>query len=153
VVLLEDEPTVAWVTTGATVANLEVRVDRTAGAFGSGVNTGLCFRVSDKNNFFFAYTHDDENGASNLRTLSVGYYLAGIKTVIAKGITFPSDSWRTLRAVTTEAGGINIYADNLLVYSTNSPINTFATGAGLYNDASGMGLTNRWDNFTVFDVP
>jgi hypothetical protein len=28
-----------------------------------------------------------------------------------------------------------------------------ATGAGLYNNAPSLGLTNRWDNFTVYAAP
>ncbi|MDQ6652979.1 MAG: hypothetical protein M3Y84_09565, partial [Acidobacteriota bacterium] len=152
-VMLMDDAAIAWISTAAATGNLDIRVDRTSGRFGSGLNTGLCFRVTDKNNFFFAYTSHDETDASKPSKLSLGYYQAGTKTVVASGITMPSDSWRTLRVVTTQAGGINVYADNALVYSTNSSVNAFATGAGLYNNAPGMGLTNRWDNFTVLDVP
>lgn len=152
-VLLMDDAAVAWISTGAITGNLDIRVDRTSGAFGSGLNTGLCFRVTDKNNFFFAYTSDDETDASKPRKLSLGYYQSGIKTVLASGITMPSDSWRTLRVVTTQSGDITIYAENVPVYSTNSLVNVLAAGAGLYNNAPGMGLTDRWDNFTVRYLP
>ncbi len=152
-VLLMDDAAVAWISTGATIGNLDIRVDRTSGTFGSGLNTGLCFRVTDKNNFFFAYTSDDDTDASKPRRLSLGYFQSGLKTVLASNINMPSDGWTTLRVVTLQAGNINIYADNVPVYSTNSAIDALATGAGLYNNAPGTALTNRWDNFTVLDVP
>jgi hypothetical protein len=60
---------------------------------------------------------------------------------------------KTLRVVTTQTGSIDIYADSVRVYYTTSAVNPFATGAGLYNNGAGMGMMNRWDNFTVMDVP
>jgi hypothetical protein len=150
---LADDTTLAWVSTGAGSANLDVRVERTVGSFGSGVNTGLCFRVADKNNFFFAYTTDDEANPSAPKRLTLGYYLSGVRTILAADIALPQGNWKTLRVVTTQTGAINIYADNVPVHFTNSAVHALATGAGLYNRAAGMGLSNRWDNFTVFEVP
>jgi len=152
-VLLANDTALAWVSTGATNGNLDVRVDRTLGSFGSGTNTGLCFRVVDKNNFFFAYTSDDEDDPSKPRKLSIGYYQSGARTILAGGIALPTDSWKTLRTVTTQSGSISVYVGNTLVYSTSSVVFASATGAGLYNNAPALGLTNRWDNFTVLNAP
>lgn len=152
-VLLANDTAMAWVQTDALTGNLDIRVNRTLGINGSGANTGLCFRVIDKNNYFFAYTKDDPADPSGPRKLSLGYYLAGIRTTLVTDITIPAVPWRTLRVVTTQSGSINIYADDYIVYSTTSGLNAFATGAGLYNHASGMGLTNRWDNFIVLNAP
>jgi hypothetical protein len=152
-VLLANDRAVAWISTGESVGNLDVRVERAAGAYSSGVNTGLSFRVVDKDNFFFAYTSDEEANASGPKKLTVGYYQAGARFVLASGVTMSPGNWKTLRVVTTGLGTIGVYADNTLVYSTTSPIFATATGAGLFNNAPGLALTNRWDNFTVLDAP
>ncbi|HEX8891598.1 MAG TPA: carboxypeptidase regulatory-like domain-containing protein, partial [Pyrinomonadaceae bacterium] len=148
-VLLVNDTALAWVSTGAGGADLDLRVERTLGTYGSGSNTGLCFRVMDKNNFFFAYTSDDESDASGPKKLSLGYYQNGVRTILASGISMSSGSWKTLRVVTLASGSIKVYADNALVYSASSPVFAASTGAGLFNNASGLALTNRWDNFTA----
>ncbi len=152
-VLLADAESLAWVSTGALSANLNISVERTAGSYGSGVNTGLCFRVADKNNFFFAYTTDDPANPSAPKRLTLGFYQSGTRTVLASNIPMPSGNWKTLRVITTQAGSIKVYAEDALVHSAESTTHAFSTGAGLYNHAAGMGLSNRWDNFTVLDVP
>jgi len=150
-VLLGNGTYLSWVTTGSSAGNLDVRVDRHAGLFGSGVDTGLSFRVADPQNYLFAYTSGTHQPASS-RTLTLGYYLNGLRTDIVAGVSMP-DNWITLRAVTTSDGNIKIYADASLVYSGASDILSGATGAGLYNNSAGLGLVNRWDNFTVFAAP
>jgi hypothetical protein len=40
-------------------------------------------------------------------------------------------NWTTLRVITTNNGGLNIYADATLVYSTTSLLMSAASGAGL----------------------
>ena len=84
--------------------------------------------------------------------MTIGYYQAGTQTILVNGIVVPSDSWTVLRAVTTTSGSISIYADALLIYSGNNSFVANATGAGLFNFGPGMGLENRWDNFTVLDA-
>jgi len=59
-------------------------------------------------------------------------------------------TWTTLRVVTGAAGALRVYADNTLLYSSTIALMSNANGAGLYNNGPGLGLTNRWDNFTVF---
>ena len=54
--------------------NVDVRVNRYTGRWGSGIHSGLSFRVVDANNFFFAYT-TDTGGSPNSKTVRVGYYL------------------------------------------------------------------------------
>jgi hypothetical protein len=108
--------------------------------------------VVDKNNFF-AYTLDDQNGPSRPKTLSVGYYQSGVRTNLISGIAMLSNDWKTLRVITTQSGSIKVYANSELLYSTTSPVFASAGGAGLYNHAPGLGLTNRWDNFTVLHIP
>jgi len=152
-VLLANDAAVAWVSTGASTGDLDVRADRTLGKYGSGHNTGLSFRVVDKNNFFFAYTSDAPNNPAQPKKLWLGYYQSGVSTFLLKGLSIPSSSWKTLRVLTTQAGGISVYADKVQVYSTTSPVFASATGAGLFNNAAGLNLTNRWDNFTVLGVP
>ena len=150
-VLLSNDTCVTWVPTGSSTGNLDLRVDRHAGIFGSGLDTGLSFRVADPQNYFFAYTSGTDQPASS-RTLTVGYYLNGHRTDIAAGVSMPAN-WTALRVVTTSDGNIAVYADASLVYSGASDVLSSATGAGLYNDSAGLGLVNRWDNFTVFAAP
>ncbi|MEP6820082.1 MAG: carboxypeptidase regulatory-like domain-containing protein [bacterium] len=150
-VLLANATAVAWVPTDSASGNVDVRVSRYTGRWGSGTHTGLSFRVVDGNNFFFAYT-SDSGGTPNSKIVRVGYYLNGQRVDLTNGVSVPS-IWTTLRVVTTNLGGLNVYVDATLVYSTNSPQLASATGAGLYSDSAGMGLVNRWDNFTVFDAP
>jgi hypothetical protein len=107
--------------------------------------------VVDANNFFFAYT-TDAGGSPGSQIVKIGYYLDGQRVDLATSAALPLN-WTTLRVITTDAGDLKIYADDTLVYSANSPIMATATGAGLYNNSSGLGLVNRWDNFTVFNAP
>ncbi|HYV00675.1 MAG TPA: SdrD B-like domain-containing protein [Pyrinomonadaceae bacterium] len=150
-VLLANSMAVAWVPTGSVTGDVDVRVNRRTGRFGSGVHTGLSFRVANANKFFFAYT-EDSGGTPSHKILRVGYYLNGGRVELNSGEAIP-DSWITLRVVTRSSGDLNVYIDATLVYSTNNPVLATATGAGLYSNSSGMGLVNRWDNFTVFPAP
>src|SRR6185503_18159081 len=116
-------------------ADLDIRVDRSAGVWGTGHNTGISFRVTDSNNYFFAYTRDSAD-PSPPEILTVGNYLGGARTDLATGISLPG-SWTTLRVVTTEAGIINVYADNTLLYSATNNSLASSVGAGLYNNVAG----------------
>jgi hypothetical protein len=150
-VLLTNDADVAWVATRSSSGNLDVRVDRRPGLWGSGVHTGLSFRVMDSRNFFFAYT-SDTTGTPSSRVLSVGYYLDGSRTDLVNGVTLPV-TWTTLRVLTRNDGTIEVYADQTRVFSTNTNVMSTSTGAGIYNNSPGLGLVNRWDNFTVFNAP
>jgi len=150
-VLLGNDAALAWVPTGSSTGNIDVRVDRSRGRWGRGIHTGLSFRVVDAENFFFAYT-SDADGTAGGQILRVGYYQNGNRIDLQTGAPMPPN-WTTLRVITTNNGGLNIYADATLVYSTTSLLMTAANGAGLYNNTSGLGLVNRWDNFTVFNAP
>lgn len=150
-VLLGNDPALAWVPTGSSTGNVDVRVDRRRGRWGRGIHTGLSFRVVDAENFFFAYTTDD-GGTSGGQILKVGYYQNGNRVDLQTGAAMPSN-WTTLSVVTINTGDLRVYADGTLVYSTTSLPMAKATGAGLYNNSSGLGLVNRWDNFTVFAAP
>jgi hypothetical protein len=147
-VLLGNMTAVAWVATGSATGNLDVRVNRYKGRWGSGIHTGLSFRVVDANNFFFAYT-DDVVGDPTKKTVRIGYYLAGQRVDLASGEALPTN-WTMLRVDTTNSGDINVYVDAMPIYSTNNPLLAAATGAGLFSDSPGKGLVNRWDNFTVY---
>jgi hypothetical protein len=150
-VLLANSTAVAWVPTGSSSGNVDVRVNRYTGRWGSGIHTGLSFRVVDANNFFFAYTAGTSSSPET-KQLHVGYYLNGQRFDLAHGVGIPSN-WTTLRVVTTNLGDLSVYIDAALLFSTNKPLLTSATGAGLYSDSAGMGLVNRWDNFAVFNAP
>ncbi len=152
-VVLANEKALAWISPGAFAASLDIRVDRGRDLYGNGANTGLSFRVVDKDNFYFAYTSDDTLDSSAPKKLSVGYYQGGVRINLASNIALPSNTWTTLRVVTLESGEIDIYANNDLVYSSSSNVFATASGAGLYNNAPGLGLTNRWDNFTLYAAP
>jgi hypothetical protein len=54
--------------------------------------------------------------------------------------------------ITKADGTIQVYTNDLL-YSGTNPTFSSATGAGLYNNEAGLGLANRWDNFTVKAAP
>ena len=157
VVTLADSRALAWVAPPVSSANLEVRVDRTNGKWGSGRNTGLCFRVIDKDNFFFAYTANNPADPPGAKLVTVGYVESGVSHILASGLPIPVDQqnpqWLTLRAITLESGAITIYVGNKQLYSTTSSFAVTATGAGLFNCCVAMGLENRWDNFAVFDAP
>jgi Concanavalin A-like lectin/glucanases superfamily/Carboxypeptidase regulatory-like domain len=151
-VTLTDAAALAWVSTAK--SDLDIRVNRGARTFGSGTNTGLAFRVVDKNNFFFAYTSDDPINPSGPRTLSVGYYQSGVRTMLASGISIsPTNNWTTLRVVTTPSAGISVYAGTTLLFSSSNSLFASAVAAGLFNNGPGLGLTNRWDNFTILTAP
>ncbi len=150
-VLLANGTCSAWVPTGSTTGNLDVRVDRRAGTWGSGIHTGLSFRVIDGSNFFFAYTSDANDNPSGPKVLNVGYYSAGNRTDLTRNVQMPTN-WTTLRVVTRNTGIIDVYADGSLMYSTSNVLMATAIGAGIYNHQTGSGLANRWDNFTVFDA-
>jgi protocatechuate 3,4-dioxygenase beta subunit len=148
-VLLGNDACLSWVPTGSTTGNLEVRIDRRPGTWGSGISTGLGFRVVNNQNYFFVYAN---GGSSEHQALTIGYYLDGQRTTLATGLAMPS-TWTTLRVITKSSGSVDIYANSALIYSTNSLILATATGAGIYNDRQGSGLVNRWDNFVVYDAP
>ena len=139
-VLLTDERAVAWV--NAATSDLSISVERFNGASGAGVDTGLAFRVVDASNYFFAYTSGGK--------LFVGYYSQGARHDIAEADA--AGNWRTLRVITKADGTIQVYTNDLL-YSGTNPTFSSATGAGLYNNEAGLGLANRWDNFTVKAAP
>jgi hypothetical protein len=150
-VLLANGREVAWVPTNSATGNLDIRVERNPGIWGSGVDTGLSFRVTDADNYFFAYSSESAQSPGS-QTLTVGYYLNGQRNNLVTGVSMPAN-WTTLRVVTTATGSINVYADATLLYSASNNLMATVTGAGLYNDSSGLGLVNRWDNFTVYDAP
>jgi hypothetical protein len=150
-VLLANAKAITWTSGPAANTDLDIRVDRHAGVWGTGHNTGISFRVTDSNNYFFAYTKDNVD-PSQPELLTVGNYLGEARTDLATGISLPA-SWTTLRVVTTAAGTINVYADNTLLCSLTNDSLASSVGTGLYNDAAGLALTNRWDNFRVFSVP
>jgi hypothetical protein len=143
-VLLADSKSVAWIATPTT--NLDLRVNSRPGAWGSGRNTGIAFRVADPDNHFFAYTSFDHAG---IQRLTVGYYQNGIRAEFTNNPELPS-SFTTLRVVTLNDGRIDVYADGILLYTMSTAFMANVSSAGLYNNAAGMALTNRWDNFTVF---
>ena len=149
-VLLANDRAIAWVPTGSATGNVDVRVDRRRGRWGRGIHTGLSFRVADANNFFFAYTTD--GATTNSQIVKIGYYLNGQRVDLATSTALPAN-WITLGVVTTDAGVLKVYVDGTVVYLGNSSLMATATGAGLYNNSSGLGLVNRWDNFTVFNAP
>lgn len=148
-VLLGNNTAVTWVNPGPQTANLDIRVSRKPGRYGSGTDTGLSFRVSDASNYFFAYSTDSIPSPGN-QFVTVGYYSGGSRSVIA-GVLAPPD-WTTLRVVTGSDGLIQVFVDSTLLYSSTNPILASATGAGLYNNGPGLGLMNRWENFTIFRI-
>jgi hypothetical protein len=149
-VLLADNTAVTWVDAGAANNNLDIRVNRRPLVWGSGLDTGISFRVTDAENYFFAYTSESVDPAA--RALTVGYFSGGQRTDLVTEVEMPA-TWKTLRVVTTAAGLIEVYADDSKLYSMRNVFMSSSTGAGLYNSGPGLGLTNRWDNFTVFGVP
>jgi hypothetical protein len=146
-VLLANSASVAWVPTGANTGSVGIQVERRPGTWGSGISTGLSFRVLDAHNFFFAYTTGSSAGS---QLLTAGYYQAGNRVEFASGIQMPY-TWTVLRVVTSTSGKIELYADAKLVYSMQNSNMVTATGAGLFNAGPRMSLVNRWDNFTVYD--
>ena len=154
-VLLASDAAVAWVSAGVGKTDLDVRVDRRPRTNETGQNTGLSFRVADASNYFFAYTSEGGDRSAP-KTLTVGCYLNGVRTDLGSVSNLPNDPfnpWITLRVLTYADGRIKVFAGPALVFSTTSAVFSNSTGAGLYNNAAGLALTNRWDNFTVFNAP
>ncbi|HET6978437.1 MAG TPA: carboxypeptidase regulatory-like domain-containing protein [Pyrinomonadaceae bacterium] len=149
-VLLGGDTSVGWVNTGSTSGNLDVRVIRTRGRWGSGIDTGLSFRLVDQANYFFAHTSDSIASPGN-QFVNVGYFLNGSRSMIASGVIIPN-GWTTLRVITRAGGSLQVFVDATQVFSTNIPTLANANKAGLFNNAGGLGLVNRWDNFIVFDA-
>ena len=83
-VLLGDDTSVCWVNTGSTPGNLDIRVSRQRGRWGSGIDTGLSFRVVDQANYFFAYT-SDSIASPGIQFLNVGSVINGTRSMIATG--------------------------------------------------------------------
>jgi hypothetical protein len=139
-----------WVSPGDGPANLDIRVDRKPGPNGSGVNTGIAFRVVDGRNFFFAHTQGEKG-----EEVTVGYYENGVEIRFAFREAVPPD-WTTLRVVTLANGSIKVYAEHLsqstLIFSGTSPLFANVKNAGLWNWRVGHALDNRWDNFMIFDA-
>ncbi len=149
-VLLANSRALAWVPSGSASGNVEVRVNRYSGRWGSGKHTGLCFRVLDANNFFFAYTSGTGTSADP-RALQVGYYLNGQRVDLTSGGAIPA-TWTTLTVLSTSSGNLYVYIDSELLFTTTNQVLSSATGAGMYNNSASQGLVNRWDDFTVFPL-
>lgn len=149
-VLLANARSLAWVEVGAGYDNFDVRVSRRNGAFETGRDTGLSFRVADSANYFFAFTTQGSDPSARL--LTVGYYSNGQRTTLAAGLAMPA-TWTTLRARTNAAGLLEVYADTTRLYAAQNALMSTATASGLYNDGPGLALANRWDNFTVSATP
>jgi hypothetical protein len=152
VVVLANETAVAWIPTGSATGNVDIRVERRAGEWGSGYDTGIAFRVLDEQNYFFAYTSGGEDDPENARKLNLGYYLNGVRTDLVTDMSMPG-YWTQLEVISHNDGHITVLTDQGFAFSINSSILTGATGAGLFNNGPGLGLLNRWDNFTVYDAP
>jgi hypothetical protein len=150
-VLLANSMAMSWVSTGSQTGTVDVRVSRYSGRWGSGKHTGLSFRVLDAQNFFFAYTAGTGESADP-RMLHVGYYLNGQRVDLTTGSAIPS-TWTTLIVDSSSSGDLKVYIDDELIFSTTNASLASATGAGLFSNSSGLGLVNRWDNFTVFALP
>jgi hypothetical protein len=149
-VVLANTTSAAWVPTGNGPADLDIRVSRHPGPWsGSGIATGLLFRFRDISNFFYAYT---TGGSASTQSLTVGYTNGSVPVVLVAGAPMPA-AWTTLRVVTLVSGSLEIYADSTLVYSTTSSVLATETNAGLWSSGNGQGLSNRWDDFTVLQVP
>lgn len=150
-VALADGRAVAWVGELPGGGSLDVRVSRRPKPAGSGHNTGLSFRVQDADNFCFAYTGEGATPADP-KMLALGCYVGGERAELATGVPMPAQ-WTTLRVVTTASGTIRVFADDALVFAAVDVRLSTAAGAGLYHDAPGLGLTNRWDDFKVLNAP
>jgi hypothetical protein len=149
-VVLADSAGVSWINTGSARGDLDVRVSRRVRGWGSGVSTGLSFRVRDHESYFFAYT-SPSIGPPGLQTLTVGYFLEGFRVNLVSNLSIPQN-WVELRVITRENGKIQVFLDGANVYSTTELVLSKETKAGLYSNARGMGLVNRWDNFGVYPV-
>jgi hypothetical protein len=148
-------PSLAWIEPGTNGGYVKVSADRTHGFWNTGLDTGLVFRVTDSANYFFVYSSSKVGSATDLapaRVLTVGYYKNGIRNALVTNAVMPV-SWTKLQAITINNGDIFVYADDTLIYQTNSNVMVNATGAGIYNYGTGLALLNRWDNFAVYNEP
>lgn len=135
----------------AQTTDVDVRVDRSPGGWGSGISTGIVFRYVNPTNHCFAFT----GGASaSTQGLVYGCTVSGATTYYSLGAPLPT-TWTTLRVVSKASGQISVYVtgNTAVVYNTTSSANASGTKVGLYSDTFGRGLSNRWDNFTVYAAP
>jgi hypothetical protein len=149
-VVLANAPSAAWVSIGDGPADLDIRVDRHPGpSGGSGIATGLVFRLRNSGNFFYAYT---TGNTAATQSLTVGYVNSSATGVLITGAPMPA-SWTTLRVVTLASGDIQVYADSALLYATTTSSLATERNVGIWSFGNGQGLSNRWDNFTVLNAP
>lgn len=134
-----------WVVNNS--ADMDVRVTRYK-ASGIGEDTGICFRVTDANNYWWFVCND---------TVAVlGTVIAGVVTQKA-AYTLSSfgvpTTWATLRAVTSGTT-ITLYANaTLLATRTGETDLQSATGAGIVQHPGSVAFWTtaaRFKNFTVF---
>lgn len=133
----------AWVPVG--VADQDVRVTNQRGAGTTG-GTGICFRVLDADNFWYAYGYGDPTA----NVIFYGRYVAGVLTDL--GNTNPGTAWNTLR-VLAQGTAIRIYTDATeRVSLTGQTVLQSATGAGICGAHQGYFTSSfdRYRNFTVF---
>ena len=149
---LADQTGLAWVPVDSATGNLDIRVNRTRGTYQSGTNTGLCFRVVDRNNYYFAFSVDNNANPSGPKQLVVGYVQSGATVILTNSLALTPDAWTTLRVVTKASGEIMVYSDNDLVYSITNSFAASTKNVGLFYCCAGLGLQDRWDNFTVFEA-
>jgi len=62
-------------------------------------------------------------------------------------------AWTTLKVSTSPTdSGINIVANSFNIASLTNPTIKSNQGCGIFNNGAGLGLSNRWNNFTITEI-
>jgi hypothetical protein len=145
-----------WAKVACGTANMDVRVSRNPGTYGSGISTGIVFRVVDDSNWCFAFTG---GSLSTNQVLYAGEVVAGVVTYWVNGTVNLPSSWTVLRVTTLSTGAVVIYADATSLDSRTDTTNATGQGAGIMNapvfeaGAYRGTLAMRYKNFTVLPFP
>jgi hypothetical protein len=137
-------------------ANVDIRVSRNPGTYGTGISTGIVFRVIDDSNWCFAFTGGT---LSTNQVLYAGEVVAGVVTYWVNGSVSLPASWTVLRVTTLTTGAAQIFADATSLDSRTDTTNAAGQGHGIMfapiieGSAYRGTLAWRYLNFTVLPFP
>lgn len=133
--------TIVYIETGEADVTIEVTLNNNTGS--NSINRmGIAFRISDENNYLFAYFL----GTNSLRIFKV---VAGSGTQIGTAtVTFANNS---VLKVVLSGTSIAAYQNNVLkVGPITESFNQTATKHGIMWEAGGRPITEcRWDDFSI----
>lgn len=103
---------------------------------------GIAFRITDANNFLFAYF-------LTLSQMRLGKIVAGVGSTIVTVTGLTETSGDALKVVTS-GNSIQVYQNTTLLTTQTDSFNNTATKHGLYFEVGGSNFAVcRWDDFSI----